>query len=68
MEGFANLLGVVIERERAEAHEIEFASFLSDLCAMFRDAAPRHVMIREIRSLRVPMDQAVRIGLCVNEL
>jgi anti-sigma regulatory factor (Ser/Thr protein kinase) len=68
MKGFANLLGVVIERERAEVHEIELASFLSDFCAMLRDTTPRLVTVCEIRALRVPMDQTVRIGLCANEL
>ncbi len=48
--------------------EIDLASFLQTLTANLQSGAPRHRLVCTVAPLRIAADQAIPIGLLVNEL
>ena len=50
------------------ANTIEIAGFLKDLCRKLQETAPDHEVIFSGSRVIIPTDQAVPIGLVVNEL
>lgn len=53
---------------RDEVRSVDLADFLGDLCANLRVAAPDHDLSWEVPSVAVSTDQAIALGLLVNEL
>ncbi|WP_353644992.1 histidine kinase dimerization/phosphoacceptor domain -containing protein [Mesorhizobium sp. WSM2239] len=53
---------------RDDIRAVDLADYLGDLCDHIRASAPNHQLICDVASVSVPTDQAIPIGLLVNEL
>jgi two-component sensor histidine kinase len=51
-----------------DVHAVELSEFLGELCEHLRASAPNHDLVYDIAPVAVSPDQAVSIGLLVNEL
>ncbi|WP_353642491.1 histidine kinase dimerization/phosphoacceptor domain -containing protein [Mesorhizobium sp. WSM2239] len=53
---------------RDDIRAVDLADYLGDLCDHIRASAPNHQLICDVASVSVPTDQAIPVGLLVNEL
>jgi two-component sensor histidine kinase len=51
-----------------DVHAVDLADYLGDLCDDIRTAAPGHELICDLAAVIVSTDQAIHVGLLVNEL
>jgi two-component sensor histidine kinase len=51
-----------------DIHSIDLATFLGDLCDSFRQTSPTYVIVCDVEAVSIATDQAVSLGLLVNEL